>query len=86
MHDKIARKTDASPMKKVGAAVAVFYVVALLLNAEGLLRNAEGMAYGTQRQVCVAVAKPVAALANRIGMTTLRALIERAMVKTRKGE
>lgn len=78
-------KSDASPMKKVAAAVAVFYGLALLLNAEGLLRNAERMTYGKQRQLCVAVATPVAAVARRLGFTQLRSWIERAMYETTRG-
>lgn len=83
--DRIYNKTDASPMRKVGAAVAVFYVAALLLNAEGLRRNAQRMPYGRQRAFCVAITTPVAALSRRLGMTKLRSGIERMMAKTMKG-
>ena len=79
-------RPELSPIKKVGAAVAVFYVAALLLNAEGLLRNAERMTYGRQREVCVAITRPVATLAGGLGVTRLRSGIERLMMKTTEGK
>jgi hypothetical protein len=85
MHDDRQDKPDESPMRKVGAAVAVFYVAALLLNAEGLLRNAERLAYGPLRQHCIALSAPVAGLARRLGVTKLRSGIERVMTETTKG-
>jgi len=78
-------KQDASPLKKVGAAVAVFYAAALLLNAEGLLRNAQRLPYGTYREYAIALSEPVAMLARRLGVTKLRSGIERVMTATTKG-
>jgi hypothetical protein len=86
MHDDRQDKPEESPMRKVGAAVAVFYVAALLLNAEGLLRNAERLAHGRPlRQHCIALSAPVAGLARRLGVTKLRSGIERMMTETTKG-
>ncbi len=84
MHDDRQDKPEASPMRKVGAALAVFYVAALLLNAEGLLRNAQRMAYGAPREYAIALSAPVAAFAGRMGVTKLRSGIERLMNETAK--
>ena len=46
-------------------AVTVFYVVALCLNGEALLRNAELMRYGMFRDVMVVLAQPFASIARR---------------------
>jgi predicted benzoate:H+ symporter BenE len=85
MHDDRQDKPVDSPLGKVGAVVAVFYVAALLLNAEGLHRNAQRMAYGRPRQVALALSAPVAAFARRMGVTKLRSGIERLMNETTKG-
>jgi len=49
-----------TPLKKAHWAVAVFFAVALLLNAGGLQRNAELMRYGKLRDFCLSIIKPIA--------------------------
>lgn len=49
-----------TPLRKVHYAVAVFYVVALLLNAQGLQQNAELMRYGKLRELCLRMIEPIA--------------------------
>lgn len=57
---------------EVTRAVAVFYVVAALLNGEHLLRQAELMAYGPARDTCVALARPIAYVSRVSGASQLR--------------
>ena len=49
-----------TPLRKTHYTIAVFYVVALLLNAGGLHRNAKLMRYGKLRDFCVSVIGPIA--------------------------
>lgn len=73
------------PFKQVAAAIAVFYAAALLLNADGLLRNARRLPYGRLHDVAVSLAAPVAALGGSLGLTTIRASVERWVNEQTKG-
>lgn len=55
-----AIKKRGTPLKKVHAALAIFYLAALLLNAGSLYENAKLMRYGRLRDVCVGLIKPIA--------------------------
>lgn len=59
-------------------ACAVFYVSAILLNANGIQRNIELMQYGKLRDFYLSVFSPVAGLSNRLGLTRLRTMIEKS--------
>lgn len=59
------------------AAIVVFYVVGGLLNGGNLLRAAEGMEYGSRsRELCIALARPVAAMARATRLDRPRPWIE----------
>lgn len=75
-NDDHTKQAEPCTLKKVAAALFVFYLVALLLNAEGLLRNARRMPYGRLHDVGVALAEPVAALSRSLGLTALRTYVE----------
>lgn len=65
------------PRARVHATLAIFYVVATLLNGEALLREAELMKYGRTRDVCVALARPVATVTRTLYLGRPRAALER---------
>jgi len=71
-----------APLREVIIAVAVFYILATLLNAETLLKNARLKEYGRSRDVCIAVIEPVARFSRLIHFNAPRQWIERAF----KGE
>jgi len=60
-------------------AVAVFYVFAILLNANGIKRNIELMKYGKLRDVTLSFFSPVADFSNRLGLTKFRTIIEKSI-------
>ena len=60
-------------------AVAVFYIAAILLNANGIKRDIELMQYGKFRNVYLAVISPVAGFSNRLGLTRFRTIIEKSI-------
>lgn len=65
------------PRPAVHMAIVIFYVIGGLLNGGSLLRTAEGMEYGSRRrEVCVALARPVAAAARVTGLDRSRRWIE----------
>lgn len=82
--DRQDRMLHRLPAKAAGA-LAVFYAAALLLNAEGLLRNAQRLPHGERRELGIALIAPVAGMARRLGMTRLRSGIERWMTGGTKG-
>lgn len=49
-----------TPLKQVHHAIAIFFILALLLNARGLYENAKLMRYGRLRQVCITLIEPIA--------------------------
>jgi hypothetical protein len=59
-------------------AVAVFYLCALLLNADGIKRDIELLNYGPFRDVALSVFNPVAGFSHRLGLTKFRTLIEQS--------
>jgi len=60
-------------------AVAVFYLSAMLLNADGIKRNIELMQYGKARDVALSVFSPIAGFSNRLGLTRFRTIIEKSI-------
>lgn len=64
------------PQREVIKAMAVFYLFALLMNADALYRNAERMPYGNAHNVAVSMTRPVANFAGSVGLTWLRTQIE----------
>ncbi len=63
--------------RRAHATVIWFYIVAALFNGEALLREAELMPYGYGRDIAVAAARPLAAVAKLTGVGRLRAWSER---------
>ena len=59
--------------------VAVFYIAAILLNANGIKRNIEMMKYGKFRDVTLSVFSPVAGFSNRLGLTKFGTIIEKTI-------
>jgi hypothetical protein len=65
------------PRGSIHRTVAVFFVAGALLNGENLLRSAERMEHGTSaRAVCVAVARPLAAVTRALHLGALRRTVE----------
>lgn len=60
-------------------AVAAFYAFAVLLNANGIQRNIELMQYGKLRDFYLSAFSPVSGLSNRLGLTSLRTMIEKSI-------
>lgn len=58
-------------------AVAVFYTAAMFLNAGGIQRNIELQRYGEFRDFSLALFRPVAEAAGRLGLTKFRTAIEK---------
>lgn len=65
---------NKSRLRPTMIAIGFFYVVALCMNGEALLRNAELMRYGAFRDVMVMLSEPFARMAQR-GPGWLRARI-----------
>lgn len=68
------------PPRQAHRALAVFYVLMLLLNGSALLREAELLPYGRGRDVCVALARPLAAVSGATRLDRPRGWIERTVV------
>ena len=64
-------------LPRVHRALALFYVLLALFNGTSLLRQAELMRYGGRRDVCVALARPLAALSHATGLDRPRMWVER---------
>jgi len=65
------------PIKKGFIAIAIFYALAALLNAQGLLRRATLMQYDNPvRALCVALAEPTARLSHFLCADRMRNWIE----------
>lgn len=60
-------------------AVAVFYIFAILFNANGIKRDIELMKYGKFRDVYLSLFSPVAGFSNRLGLTKFRTIIEKSI-------
>lgn len=60
-------------------AVTVFYISAILLNANGIKRDIELMKYGRFRDVALSVFSPIAGFSNRLGLTRFRTIIEKSI-------
>lgn len=68
------------PPRQSHQALAIFYGLLLLLNGSALLREAELMPYGRGRDICVALARPLAAVSELTRLDRPRGWIERTVV------
>ena len=57
-------------------ALMVFYLAALFLNAQGIQKDIDLMAYGSTRTVCLKIFKPVLAFSCALRLTKPKAWIE----------
>jgi hypothetical protein len=80
MHTSIEIRRDEEnrgwPRAKAHAAVAAFYLAVALLNGADLLRQAERLPFGRYREVCVALARPLAAASRATRLDRPRAALE----------
>ena len=67
------------PAGKVLLAGIVGLIVAALLNADALVRDAERMEFGTTRDVSLAVWEPVQAISSALGLTEPRRIADEAL-------
>ena len=77
-------KENGTVLWRTMLAVLVFFLVALCMNGEALLRNAELMRYGVYRDVMIVLVKPFAGIARR-GPGWLRANVEQGRDKYWEG-
>ncbi len=56
--ESISRR--GTSLKKTHYTIAVFYVLALLLNSRSLHENAKLMRFGRMRDACISLIKPIA--------------------------
>lgn len=66
-------------IRRAVLTVFCFYIFAGLFNGAGILRDAEALEYGRQRDVCVALARPLARLSEVSGLGWLREHLENAL-------
>lgn len=71
-------------VRRTAIAVFSFYVFAGLLNGVALQKDIELMPYGTKRDVCLALIRPVAWLSQRTHVADLRAGLEQFIHKEEK--
>lgn len=57
-------------------ALMVFYLAALLLNAEGIWKDIDLMTYGSKRSFCIKVFNPVLVFSRVLHLTKPKAWIE----------
>ena len=69
-HETMHRRTQ--PRGRVHLAVAVFFLAAGLMNGENLLHKNELMQYGRQRDLAMAITKPLAAASRLTYMNSVR--------------
>ncbi len=71
------RFTDGA--KRVYAAVMCFYLAVMLLNSEGLHRNANRLPYGNWRNTAIRLTEPLVSMGRRLHVAGLRLWIEQHM-------
>ena len=64
-------------IRRTAIALFSFYVFAGLLNGAALRRDLELLPYGTKRDVCLALIRPVAWLSQQTGACQARAWLDR---------
>ena len=74
-----SEKKCGQSVGRTAVTVALFFAFAALFNGEALLRDVELMPYGTKRDVCIAVFKPMAWLSRVTHFSVLRAQIEKTI-------
>ena len=67
-------------------ALIVFYLAALLLNAEGIQKDIELMAYGPARNFCIKIFEPTLRFSRALHLTQPKAWIEQSAGKWIKNE
>lgn len=68
-------------LRKVGAAVAVFYIAATLFNAPNLYGAADLIAYGWKRDVALSLTRPLADVSRVLWLDRPRAVLEELAAK-----
>lgn len=53
-------KQRGTSLKNTHWAIVIFYLIALLLNAQGLHENAKLMRHGKYREICISLIEPIA--------------------------
>lgn len=77
IEDRRHEEARGWPRAKAHVAVAAFYLVVALLNGADVLRQAERLPFGRYREVCVALARPLAAVSRATRLDRPRAALER---------
>ncbi len=65
------------PLKRVHLGIFVFYLLAMLLNGNALLDDAKLLKYGRWRDICVAIARPMAYLSSVTRLSYPREYLEK---------
>jgi hypothetical protein len=73
-------------LRLVLASVAVFYLAAILLNANGIMRDLELLRYGKVRDAGIAIFHPIADFSNKLGLTKFRTIIEKSIGNRMRNE
>ncbi len=66
-------------LRPVIVALVVFYICAILLNANGIKRDIELMKYGRLRNISLSIFNPIADFSNLVGLTKFRTIIEESI-------
>jgi len=74
--ERRARSGQGIRLSRTILAVALFFLVSLLLNGEALHRNADQMPYGPVRQISLRLTAPLRAVSRASRLPLLRAWIE----------
>ena len=72
-----AKKDCGVPVRRVHRGMAIFAVIALLLNADAIHRGADRMAYGRARNAALMLSGPLANLARTLRLHLPRQWIEK---------
>lgn len=71
-------------VKRTAVALFCFYIFAGLFNGVALQKDIELMPYGTKRDVCLALIRPIAWLSQQTHAADLRTGLERLIHKEQK--
>jgi len=72
------------PVRCVAAAVFSFYIFAGLLNGVAMQKNIELLPYGTRREVCLSLIRPVAWLSRHTHAADLRTGLDQFILMHKK--
>lgn len=73
------RAAEGIPLRRVVAALVVFFALAAVLNGSALYEKSSHRAYGPVRDVWLAATAPLNGLATQTGASRLRAFFEALM-------